>query len=125
MCNTHTLFIAKMKRVVFAILLLSLIQGVSGRSHCQLNSTKGCWGHKMTFVERTGTANPFDIINVESVFSGHSTFGDIRGNDGVVEFVAGAKNGKLFYFENNVLPVQEGSCVKTALLGMVSSSENV
>ena len=45
----------------------------------------------MTFVERTGTANPFDIINVESVFSGHSTFGDIRGNDGVVEFVAGAK----------------------------------
>ena len=56
----------------------------------------------MTFVERTGTANPFDIINVESVFSGHSTFGDIRGNDGVVEFVAGAKNGKIFYFENNV-----------------------
>ena len=43
MCNTHTLFIAKMKRVVFAILLLSLIQGVSGRSHCQLASLANPW----------------------------------------------------------------------------------
>ena len=41
----------------------------------------------MTFKDTAGTANPFHGINVD-VFSGHSTFADIRGNDGVVEFVA-------------------------------------
>ena len=55
----------------------------------------------MTFKDTAGTANPFHGINVDGVFR-HSTFADIRGNDGVVEFVAGGYTGKLFYFENNV-----------------------
>ena len=50
-----------------------------------------------TYTERTGTANPFNGINVGS--STAPTFADIDG-DGDQDFVVGEERGNLNYFEN-------------------------
>ena len=61
----NILCIAIMKRIAFVTLLLLVsLDRASGRSHCELNSTKGCWGHQKTFETRIGTASPFDGIDV-------------------------------------------------------------
>ncbi|WP_456429450.1 T9SS type A sorting domain-containing protein [Rhodocaloribacter sp.] len=53
------------------------------------------------FVERTGSDNPFDFINVGNPFLGGSTpaFVDVDG-DGDQDLFVGAYDGTLYYFEN-------------------------
>ena len=51
-----------------------------------------------SFTARTGTADPFDGIDVG--IDNVPTFLDVNG-DGLVDLVFGERGGKLFYFENS------------------------
>ncbi|HEX5067909.1 MAG TPA: VCBS repeat-containing protein, partial [Myxococcota bacterium] len=56
-----------------------------------------------TFVQRTGTANPFGALPSVGLFSAPA-IADLDG-DGDVDVVSGAGDGTYFYFENTGLPL--------------------